>query len=76
MFLVGLMQRLESMRKFAFGLVNVFGVPEKKSFAVSGVWLGRGGGNFFEVLILFTSFQKNYFTTLYTTRTISADVCG
>ncbi|KAL5272601.1 hypothetical protein ACHWQZ_G000715 [Mnemiopsis leidyi] len=41
----GMFQRLESMKKFAFGLMYVFGNPGDQKLA--GVWLGRGGDNFF-----------------------------
>jgi len=41
----GMYQRLETMKKWAFGLMYVYG--EGSSFAIGGVWMGRGGGNFF-----------------------------
>ena len=40
-------QRLESMKKHAFGLMYIFGKDYDQ--LVAGIWLGRGGGNFFYV---------------------------
>ena len=40
-------QRLESMKKYAFGLMYVFGDAGDQRLA--GIWLGRGGKNFFYV---------------------------
>ena len=37
------------MKKFAFGLMYVFGDPGDQKLA--GVWLGRGGDNFFYVSV-------------------------
>jgi len=41
----GMYQRLESMKKLAFGLMYIFG--EAGDLCIAGIWLGRGGGNFF-----------------------------
>lgn len=41
----GMYQRLESMKKYAFGLMYVFGDAGDQRLA--GIWLGRGGKNFF-----------------------------
>jgi len=41
----GMFQRLESMKKYAFGLMYVFGDAGDQCLA--GIWLGRGGENFF-----------------------------
>jgi len=41
----GMFQRLETMKKYAFGLMYVFG--ETGDQCLAGIWLGRGGDNFF-----------------------------
>jgi len=41
----GMFQRLESMKKYAFGLMYIFGPAGDQKLA--GIWLGRGGNNFF-----------------------------
>lgn len=41
----GMYQRLESLKKLAFGLMYIFGEPG--DLCIAGIWLGRGGGNFF-----------------------------
>ena len=40
----GMFQRLESMKKYAFGLMYIFGGEGDQRLA--GIWLGRGGNNF------------------------------
>jgi len=39
----GMFQRMESMRKYAFGVQSVFGVDDNNS--ISGFWIFRGTGN-------------------------------
>lgn len=39
----GMMQRLETFRNFAFGLMYIFGKNDANE--IHGVWLGRGAGN-------------------------------
>lgn len=40
-----MISRLETMKKLAFGLMYTFGVAYDMSIA--GIWMGRGGKNFF-----------------------------
>ncbi|XP_063692004.1 elongation factor 1-gamma-like [Bolinopsis microptera] len=41
----GMFQRLETMKKYAFGLMYIFG--DEGDQRLAGIWLGRGGDNFF-----------------------------
>ncbi|KAM3187898.1 hypothetical protein ACTXT7_001395 [Hymenolepis weldensis] len=43
----GMMQRLDAMRKYAFGIMNVVGVD--KNNTIEGLWIWRGTGLIFEL---------------------------
>ena len=59
-------QRLESMKKYAFGLMYIFGGEGDQRLA--GIWLGRGGNNFFYV-------SRSYFLTDLNQKDSAIQIC-
>ena len=61
----GMIQRLDKLRKTAFGSILIFSKDGK--FTIEGVWVVRGDKLAFDVseLLLFTIFLAFYLCTLY-----------